>query len=147
MENKNEGNENKMILGDFNCTMDKMERDGRNKTFYKCHFNYALSKLILDNGMENLSRTENPDSSEFTCYNRPSGTRSTIDRVYTEIKMASNTKINYIMVSFTDHYNTIFIDRFPSETKTGKDSWHFNNSPLSKPKFSLTADFSFFIKN
>ena len=24
MENKNEGNENKIILGDFNCTMDKM---------------------------------------------------------------------------------------------------------------------------
>ena len=43
MENKNEGNENKIILGDFNCTMDKMERDGRNKTLYKYHFNYALS--------------------------------------------------------------------------------------------------------
>ena len=32
MENKNEGNKNKMILGDFNCTMDKMDRDGGNKT-------------------------------------------------------------------------------------------------------------------
>ena len=52
MENKNEGNENKIILGNFNCTMDKMERDGRNKTLYKCHFNYALSKLIVDNGLE-----------------------------------------------------------------------------------------------
>ena len=31
MKNKNEGNENKMILGHFNCTMNKMERDGRNK--------------------------------------------------------------------------------------------------------------------
>ena len=30
MENKNDGNENKIILGDFNCTMDKMERYGRN---------------------------------------------------------------------------------------------------------------------
>ena len=28
MENKNEGNENKIILGDFNCTMDKMDRYG-----------------------------------------------------------------------------------------------------------------------
>ena len=35
MENKNEGNENKRIIGDFNCAMDKMERDGRNKTLYK----------------------------------------------------------------------------------------------------------------
>ena len=32
MENKNEGNENKIILGDFNCTMDKMDRYGGNKT-------------------------------------------------------------------------------------------------------------------
>ena len=80
MENKNKGNENKIILGDFNCTMDKMERDGRNKTLYKCHFNYALSKLIVDNGLEDLWRRENPDSSEFTCYDRSSGTRSRIDR-------------------------------------------------------------------
>ena len=31
MENKNEGNENKIILGDFNCTMDKMDRYGEIK--------------------------------------------------------------------------------------------------------------------
>ena len=107
MKNKNEGNENKIILGDFNCTMDKMERDDRNKTLYKCHFNYALSKLIVDNGLEDLWRRENPDSSEFTRYNRSSGTRSTTDRVYTVIKMESNTKITHIIVSFTDQ------NRFP----------------------------------
>ena len=32
MENKCEGNENKIILGDFNITIDKMDRDGGNKT-------------------------------------------------------------------------------------------------------------------
>ena len=32
MENKSEENEDKIMLGDFNCTMDKMDRDGRNKT-------------------------------------------------------------------------------------------------------------------
>ena len=32
MENKNNGNENKIILEDFNCIMDKMDRDGENKT-------------------------------------------------------------------------------------------------------------------
>ena len=30
MENKNEGNEFKIILGDFTYTMDKMKRDGKN---------------------------------------------------------------------------------------------------------------------
>ena len=49
IEIKNEGNENKIILGDFKCTMDKMERDGRNKIqrLYRCCSNYAL---IADNG-------------------------------------------------------------------------------------------------
>ena len=32
MENKNKGNKNKIILEEFNCTMDKMYRDGENKT-------------------------------------------------------------------------------------------------------------------
>ena len=49
MENKHEGNENKVIFGDFNCTMDKMERDGRNKTLYRCRFDYTQSKLVMDN--------------------------------------------------------------------------------------------------
>ena len=42
------------------------------------------------------------------------------------------------MVSFTDHYNAFFIDRFPSETKIEKDSGYFNNSALWKRVFSLT---------
>ena len=72
MENKNKGNENKIILEDFNCTMNKINRDGENKTqrLYKCCSSYALSKLIVDNGLEDLWRRENPDSPEFTCYDR-----------------------------------------------------------------------------
>ena len=58
-ENKNEGNENKTTLGDLNCTMDKMDRDGENKTqrLYICCSNYA-----------NLWKKKNPDSPEFTRY-------------------------------------------------------------------------------
>ena len=110
-------------------------------------FNYALSKLIVDNGMEDLWRRENPDSSEFTFYDRSSGTRSSIDGVSTDIKIASNTEINYITVSFTDHYNAIFINKFPSKAKIEKDSWYFNNSLLCKPKFFLTTKtFLFLLK-
>ena len=99
---------------------------------YRCCFNYALSKLIVDNGLKDLWKSKNR-------YNRYSGTRSKIDRVYNYVKIASNTKMNHIMISFTDHYNAIFIDRFPSQTKIGKDSWYFNNSLLCKPKFSSTT--------
>ena len=72
MRNKNEGNENKIMLGGLNCTMDKIDRDGENKTqrIYRCCFNYALYKLIVDNGIEDLWRRENPDYPEFICYDR-----------------------------------------------------------------------------
>ena len=91
---------------------------------------------------------ENPDSSEFTHYDRSSGTISRIDRFYTDIKIVSNTKINLILVSFTDPYNVIFIDRFSSKTKIGKDSWYFNNSFLCKPELSSTSkNFLFLLKN
>ena len=87
---------------------------------YISFFNYALSKLIVDNGLVDLSRRENPDYSEFTCYDRSSGTRSRIDRVYTDMKIASNTKIDHTLVPLNDHYNAIFIDRFSWQTKIGK---------------------------
>ena len=52
-----------------------MDRDGENKTqrLYWCCSSYALSKLIMDNGFEDLRRRENPDSPEFTPYNRSFG--------------------------------------------------------------------------
>ena len=60
-----------------------------------------------------------------------------MEKVYNNnIKIANNTNINHIMVSITDHYNAISIDRLPSKTKIGTDSWYFNNSLLCKPKFS-----------
>ena len=60
------------MLGDLNCTMDKIDRDGENKTerFYRCCSNYALPKLIVDNGIEDLWRRENPDSPKFIFYYR-----------------------------------------------------------------------------
>ena len=47
--------------------MDKMNKDGQNKTqiLYGCGSNYTLSKLMVDNEVEDLWRRENQDSSEF----------------------------------------------------------------------------------
>ena len=75
IENKDKGNENKIILYDFNCTMDKMKRDGENKTQrpYWRYSSYALPKLIVENELEDLWRRENPAFLEFTRYNRSFG--------------------------------------------------------------------------
>ena len=140
IDNKFKGNENKIIMEDFNCTLSQMDRDERNKTQkrYRCHSNFALSKLIMENGLENLWRRGNPDVSEFTRCDRSSGTRSRINRVYTDIKIVNNTNINHKMISFSDHYNALLIDRLSSKTKTGKDLWHFNNTLLQNKDFSST---------
>ena len=130
MENKNEGNENKIILGDFNCTMDKMDRDGENKTQ---DFIDAVPIIPCQN-------------SSWIMGLRIYGEGRT-DRVYTDIKIVKNTKINPIMVSFTDHYNVISIDRLSSKSKIGKVSWYFKNSLLCKPEFSsATINFLFLLK-
>ena len=123
MENKTKGNENKIIIGNFNCTLDKMDRDEGSKTqkCYRCHSNFALSKLIMDNVLEDLWSRKNPDISGFTHYDRSSGTRSRIDRVYNDKKNCKQHQINHKMIAFSDHYNTLFIDRFSFKTKIGKD--------------------------
>ena len=60
------------MLGDLNCTIDKIDRNGENKTqrLYRGCSSYAVSKVIMDNKLEDLWRRENPDSPEFTCYDR-----------------------------------------------------------------------------
>ena len=36
------------------------------------------------------------------------------------------------MISFSDHYNALIVDRFSSKPKLGNALWHFNNSLLDK---------------
>ena len=64
MENYNDGNEKEIILGDFNCTMDKMDKYGGNKTqiLYRCCSKYSL---IVNNGLRiyGEGRTQIPLSS------------------------------------------------------------------------------------
>ena len=97
----------------------------------------------MDNGLENLSRREKPDSTEFPWVQPGSG----LHRVHTDIKIVNNTKINHIMVSFIDHYNGISIDRLTPKTKIGNDLWYCNYSLLCKPEFfSASENFLFLLK-
>ena len=69
MGNKNKGNENKIIFGEFQCTMDKMERNDGNKT----DFRYAVSIMpwqnslwIMNSMIYGEGRTQIPLSSPVT---------------------------------------------------------------------------------
>ena len=102
--------------------MDKMGRDTTKKTqrLYRCRSNYALSKLTADNVFEDLWRREDPESCEFIRYNMSFGSVSRIHRVYTDVKIPNNTKINHIIISYSDQYNAISIDRLLPKTEIGK---------------------------
>ena len=71
MENKNEGNKNKIILRGFNCTMDKIDKYGGNKTqrLYRYCSYYSLS---VNNGLMiyGEGRTQIPLSSLAMRYDR-----------------------------------------------------------------------------
>ena len=51
------------------------------------------------------------------------------------------------MISFSDCYNALIIDRFSSKTELGKDLWYFNNSTSKNKDFcSTTKDLISFLK-
>ena len=64
-----------------------MDKNGKNKTqrIYRCRSYNALSKLIVGNGLEDLWRMENSDSSEFSHCDRSSGKENarTLSRNFT----------------------------------------------------------------
>ena len=94
------------------------------------------SLWIMGSRIYGVGRTQIPLSSLATIDSLAQVPR---DRVYTDIKIASNTMINCMMVSFADHYNAISIDGLPSKTKIGKDLWYFSDSLLWKPELSSTT--------
>ena len=101
----------------------------------------------MDNGLEDLWRRENPDSSEFALYNRSSGTRSMIDRIYTDIKIADNTKNNHVIVSISDHYNAKSFDRLPQKLKLAKINGTLIILFYVIESFSQLQKIGLFIKN
>ena len=72
MKNKNGGNENKIKFRAFNFIMDQMDRYGGKKT--QRHYRYCSSySYILENGLDDLWKGENPDSLEYTHYDKSFG--------------------------------------------------------------------------
>ena len=117
----------------------------KHKSLYWCGSNYMPyqnSSWIMNSWIYGEGKTQIPLSSATTIWSYD--TRSKTVRIYSDITIANNTKFNHIMVSFTDHYNAISIDRLLSKTKIGKDSRYFNNSLLCKPEVSSHTRLFFF---
>ena len=63
-----------------------------------------------------------------------------IDRIHTNIKITNNTEMNRIMVSSSDHYKSIFIDRVPYKSK----NWQFHGILIIPFQISLFLESYFF---
>ena len=106
------------MLGDFNCTMDKMEGDGGNKTQ---RLTDAILVMPCQNSLWIMGlRIYGEGRIQIPLSSPASIDPLAQDRVYTDVKIANNTKINHIMVCFTDHYNAISIDRLHQKLKLEK---------------------------
>ena len=86
------------------------------------------SKLIVDDGLEDLWRRDNSDSHDFICYNRSFAKDQYRQCLYWWY---------HIMVSFTNYYNAISSYRLPSKTKIGKYSWYCKSEVSSTTKTFL----------
>ena len=70
-----------------------MDSDGGSKGFIEMVPIKFCQNVIVDNELDDVLGRENPDSSDFTHYNRPSVTRFRLEKVYIDIKIPNNTKI------------------------------------------------------
>ena len=86
MQNKNEGNKNKIMFGDLNCTMDKIDRDGekKNKDFIGAVPNMPCLNSLWIMGLRIYGEggIQIPRSSSATIGLLP---EISIDRVYTNL--------------------------------------------------------------
>ena len=112
LENSLDTNENLIILGDFNVTMHSIDRNSNSINYkYKCHSAKTLSSLVADLGLEDSWRIANPSEREYTRLDGATGTRTRLDRAYTDKKLGPLTQIRHILNTFSDHYNSILLKR------------------------------------
>ena len=109
MENKYQGAENKIILGDFIIAADKMDRDGGNKT-------------------QRLYRR---------CSKGQVYVRSTLILKFANNAKANHITVSF--TDLIINYNAISIERLPSKIKIEKELWYFNSFLLCQPDFSSAA--------
>ena len=64
---------NSWIWSVFRKTTKPYGGENKIQSLYWCCSSYALSKLMVDNGLDDLWRRENPNSTEFICYDRSFG--------------------------------------------------------------------------
>ena len=124
---------NLILIGDFNVTLGNKDKSTGDKG--TCESQEELLSLITEFDLEDLWRQQNPNGRLYTHHHGRTNTYSRIDRAYTSTSLRINIKINHEINSFSDHFQTIILEREPAQFKRGKGYWILNCSLLQNKEY------------
>ena len=105
-------------MGDFNLTLGNEYRSTGSKSF--CESQEELMSFITEFDLEYLWRCQNPNDRLHTHFHGKSNTYPRIDWVYTSTNLRLSVKIDHEINTFSNHSQTIVIERELTNFKTGK---------------------------
>ena len=125
--------DNLILLGDFNITLGDLDR--MNSTNNKCCSQDELKDLLIEFDLEDKWRLQNPRERLYTHYHGATNSYSRLDRAYTSTTLNAEIKISHIINSFSDHIQSVSLDRTKIEFERGRGYWMLNTSLLKNPEF------------
>lgn len=127
LKNFKKPSENIILTGDFNNTLEKIDKTGN---FTLCPSQTQLKTLLQEFDLEDVWRLENPEENFFTHVHKATETYARLDRAYTSTCIRQETKISHELNSFSDHMFAVKVVRNFTKNMKGPGYWHFNNSLL-----------------
>ena len=130
--------ENKIILGDFNLTLD-VNLDRLNTYHNNSNSQLVLEQMIQDFNLEDVWRCRNENVRSYTWFktsdkNEPKASR--IDFALTDRGLDVE-NVTFFPVSFTDHHAVFLSIKTIKGQERGSGYWKFNNLLLQDPEFLL----------
>ena len=125
-----------ILAGDFNVTLQDIDRQSRASQKYRCHSQSSLLNLIHMLDVEDTFRTFHPNEKQFTHYHHQTNTRTRIDRIYTSKTLRPYiTKAEHTPTTLSDHYNAVTVTITTQTHAKGKGYWIFNNAILKNQAY------------
>ena len=134
MENRSKKTENFILFGDFNTTLEKLDRSSKT-TQKDCPSHTSLRQLINKFNLEDVWRKKNPKTECYTHYHAATNTSSRIDRVYTTDFINGLIEVKHEINSFSDHYNFITLKRKTKQVEKNKSYWILDPSIIKEEQF------------
>ena len=122
-----------ILLGEVNMTLGNKDRSTRSKGF--CESQEELMNLITEFDLEDLWRRQNLNGPLYTHFHGRSNTYSRIDRTYTSTNLRVDVKTDHEINTFSSHFQTIVINREPTNFKRGKGYWILNCGLLQDKEY------------